>query len=47
MGFKRAKKLFNIPKTFLRRYVNTKDKTPGEAALAELGRRPESSKDME
>ena len=36
MGFKKVQKLFHIPKIFLRRYTNMKDKTPKEAALAKL-----------
>jgi hypothetical protein len=47
LGFKKARKLFNLPKTFLRTYVNIKDKPPEEAALTKLGRKPEFSKDME
>jgi hypothetical protein len=37
MGFKKAQKLFDIPKTSLRPHVNVKDKTPEEAVLTKLG----------
>jgi hypothetical protein len=47
MGFNTAQKLFNVPKTSLRPYISMKDKTPEEAVLTKLGRRPVFSRDME
>jgi hypothetical protein len=47
MRLKKAQKLFNVPKTSFRPYVNMKGKPPEEAVLTKLGRRPVFSRDME
>jgi hypothetical protein len=47
MGLNKAEKIFNIPKTSLRRYVNRKTKTPEEAVETKSGRKPVFSSEME
>ena len=47
MGFNKAEKLFNVPKTSLRRYVSMTNKTPEEAVLTKSGRKPVFTKSME
>lgn len=46
LGLRRLKNYLISPRHFLER-MSTRTKTPEEAALAKIGRRPEFSKDME
>ncbi|PSN40164.1 hypothetical protein C0J52_14094 [Blattella germanica] len=47
MGFNKAEKVFNVPKTSLRRYVSMTNKTPEEAVLTKSGRKPVFSASLE
>jgi transposase len=47
MGLNKAAKIFNVPKTSLRRYVNMKTKTPEEVVETKSGRKPVFSAEME
>jgi hypothetical protein len=47
MGRNKAQKIFNVPKTSLRRYVNMKLKNPEKAVQTKSGRKPAFSAEME